>query len=223
MCVKDFSCLHPLRWWRAGRRPIVTPATCWLGIVGKPGRCSLPTRSRSRWRWRGSPTQRKRGDTPAIVNYTSELRHGTLSSFPLVTHLHRQVSEARGGEREQRRGRSGGRDEGRRDQRRAGDGFPVGVNEEEGSCLINEPSPCLSVRPTVSITTQINPGCCFLSVGNSDANVPLSERREKSQLTAGVSPVNTLQHSSRFYSHYSQGCCVLPQCHTSLTVRCWLK
>lgn len=47
-------------------------------------------------------------------------------------------------------GRAAGRDEGRGDQRQAGDGFPVRINEEEeGSCLINEPPQCLSVRRSV--------------------------------------------------------------------------
>lgn len=75
--------------------------------------------------------------------------------FPLAHtfHLHRWVTageEKRGARTEWRRERGGAAWKRRwRDQRKGVDGFPVWINEEEGSCLINE----LSVRCAPSYTS----------------------------------------------------------------------
>lgn len=197
------------------RCPTVILDTCWLGIVGNPGVAHYQWQARygggdgAPWHSESAVTRLQLG--------IPRVNPGTEPCLPpLLPHI--CIGKSPGpqrGEQEQKRGRSGGGDEGWRDQRKAGDGFPVGINEEEESCLINEPSQCLSACPFVPIpagstpiATQINPGCCFLSVETVRQTFHLKKERKFSQgsgsvATAGVFPVNIFLYSSRssFFTH----------------------
>lgn len=125
-------------------------------MTGHCGKCWL---SHHDW-WQGGYSDKtSRHTCTLILNSTGASQCG-IPPLSHTFHLHRWVTageEKRGARTESHQERGGAVWKRRwRDQRKGVDGFPVWINEEEGSCLINELSVCCAPSYTSAGSTSHN-------------------------------------------------------------------